>query len=58
VRSRDVSGILGQIIADLGGSDRLSEAQRQLARRISLMSVQCESMEARSIAGEQIDVDV
>ena len=49
--------ILGQIVADLGGSDRLSEAQKQLCRRVSLMCWECERLEARSVAGEAIDLE-
>jgi hypothetical protein len=54
-RFRDV---LAEIISDLGGADGLSEGQRQLARRCALMSVECERMEAKSVAGEAIDLDV
>ncbi len=54
-RFRDV---LAEIISDLGGADGLSEGQRQLARRCALMSVECEKMEAKSVAGEAIDLDV
>src|SRR3954453_17336871 len=56
--SRRFRDILAAIISDLGGSDRLSEGQRQLARRVALMSMQCETMEARFVAGEEIDIDV
>jgi hypothetical protein len=55
--SRRFRDILGQIIADLGGSDRLSEAQKQLCRRVSLMCWACERLEARSVAGEAIDLE-
>ena len=54
-RFRDV---LVEIASDLGGSDTLSEGQRQLARRAAMMSVQCETLEAKSIAGEEIDLDL
>jgi len=54
-RFRDV---LVEITSDLGGSDTLSEGQRQLARRAAMMSVQCETLEAKSIAGEEIDLDL
>jgi hypothetical protein len=37
VASRRFRDILGQLVSDLGGSDRLSEAQRQLCRRVALM---------------------
>lgn len=56
--SRRFRDVLGAIVGDLGGSDRLSEAQRQLARRVALMSIQCEAMEERSIAGQEIDIDL
>src|SRR4051794_26833595 len=55
--SRRFRDILTAIVGDLGGSDRLSEGQKQLARRIALLSVTCEAMEAKSIAGEPIDID-
>ena len=53
-RFRDV---LGEIVADLGGPDRLSEGQRQIARRCALMSIECEKMEQRGVSGEAIDLD-
>ena len=53
----DLRNIFNQIVSDLGGDDRLSEGQRQLARRIALMSMTCESMEAKSVGGESIDLD-
>ena len=48
--SRRFRDVLSAIIGDLGGSEQLSEAQRQLARRVALMSIQCEAMEEKSIA--------
>jgi hypothetical protein len=54
-RFRDV---LAEIASDLGGIENLSEAQRQLARRCALLSVECEKMEARAVAGEPIDLDL
>lgn len=53
-RFRDV---LAEIVSDLGGADLLSEGQRQLARRAAMMSVECEALEAKSVAGEAIDLD-
>ena len=53
-RFRDV---MAEIASDLGGSDTLSEAQRQLARRAAMLSVQGEKMEADAIAGGVIDLD-
>ena len=54
-RFRDV---LAEIVSDLGGADRLSEAQRQLARRCALIATECERLEARAVAGEGIDLDL
>ncbi len=48
---------MAEIASDLGGSDGLSEAQRQLARRAAMLSVQGEKMEADAIAGGAIDLD-
>jgi hypothetical protein len=53
-RFRDV---FSQIISDLGGSDRLSEGQRQLARRCATISIACERLEGDIAAGREIDLD-
>ena len=53
-RFRDV---LSEIVSDLGGSDTLSEGQRQLARRAAMMSVEAERMEAEAVAGGKLDPD-
>ena len=53
-RFRDIAAIIS---ADLGGFQDLSEAQRQIIRRISSMSVWCESQEAKMADGEEIDID-
>ena len=55
--SRRFRDVLSEIFSDLGGADGLSEGQRQLARRCALLSVTCEQLEARSVAGEEIDLD-
>jgi hypothetical protein len=54
-RARD---IFDAICLDLGGHDQLSEAQTQLVRRAAMISIECEQMEARSAAGEPIDLDL
>jgi hypothetical protein len=36
----------------------LSEGQRQLVRRCALLSVECEKLEAISVRGEPIDLDI
>lgn len=53
-RFRDV---LSQIMDDLGGIDHLSEGQKQLARRAALMSLECEKLEAKAVAGKEIDLE-
>src|SRR5262249_30654689 len=53
-RFRDV---LAEIVSDLGGADRLSEGQRQLARRCATISIACERMEGEAAAGAAIDLE-
>jgi hypothetical protein len=53
-RFRDV---LAAIVSDLGGADRLSEGQKQLARRCSLLAVECELIEADAVQGKDIDLE-
>jgi hypothetical protein len=55
--SRRFRDLLAEIVSDLGGSDRLSEGQRQLARRCATISLECEKIEAHAVAGEEIDLD-
>jgi hypothetical protein len=55
--ARRFHDVLHQILADLGGADRLSEGQRQLCRRAATMSLTCELMEAEAVAGRAFDVD-
>jgi len=56
--ARRFRDIFAAIVSDLGGADRLSEGQKQLARRCSLLAVECERIEARAVVGEEIDLDV
>jgi hypothetical protein len=51
-RWRDIEA---QIISDVGGADLLSEGQRQLIRRVTTISIQCELLEGRIAKGEMID---
>jgi hypothetical protein len=55
-RWRDV---LAEVLNDVsaGDADRLSEAQRQLARRCATISVQCEKMEGEAALGNDIDLE-
>jgi len=52
-RYRDLCAL---IVSDQGGVAHLSEAKVQLIRRFSALSVQCEALEARLAAGEQLDI--
>jgi hypothetical protein len=53
-RFRDV---LASIATDLGGVDRLSEGQKQIARRCAMLSVECEIVESAAVAGQPFDLD-
>jgi hypothetical protein len=55
--SRRFSDVLGEIVSDLGGGDRLSEGQRQLARRCATIAISCERMEGDAAAGNPIDLE-
>jgi hypothetical protein len=55
--ARRFRDIRNQLVADLGGDDMLGEGQRQLVRRVALLSWQCEMMEARAVVGEPLDLD-
>jgi hypothetical protein len=54
---RRFKDLISIVTSDLGGPTELSEAQRQLVRRIASMSVWCESQEARMADGEEIDIN-
>jgi hypothetical protein len=56
--SRRFRDVLAEIISDLGGSDGLSEGQRQLARRAATISLECEKLEAKAVGGVEIDLEV
>ena len=55
--SRRFSDVLGEIVSDLSGADRLCEGQRQLARRATTLSIACERLEGDAAAGTAIDLD-
>jgi len=56
--SRRFRDVLELIVADAGGPAHLSEGQRQIARRCSTLSVECERLEGKALAGDQIDLDL
>lgn len=51
--ARRFRDIVAEMSGDLGGAEYLSEAQRQLIRRCAMLSVTCEAMEAKAIAGDE-----
>jgi hypothetical protein len=55
--ARRFRDIFAAIVSDLGGGDLLTEGQKQLARRCSLLAVECEQIEAKAVAGEEIDLE-
>jgi hypothetical protein len=55
--ARRYKEILTTIIADQGGADRLSETRSQLIRRFAAASVLAETIEARIIEGEPVDLN-
>jgi hypothetical protein len=57
VVARRFRDLVHEVTTDLGGPAELSEAQRQIIRRIASMSVWCESQEAKMADGENIDID-
>jgi hypothetical protein len=50
--------IIAEITNDLGGSDLLSEGQKQLIRRCATIALACERAEAKAAQGEDIDLEV
>jgi hypothetical protein len=55
---RRFKDILGQILADMGGPDILSEGQRQLCRRAATLSITAEAMECDAVGNKPFDVDL
>ena len=55
---RRFKDVLAQILADMGGSDILSEGQRQLCRRAATLSIMAESMECDAVGNKPFDVDL
>jgi hypothetical protein len=53
-RFRDLAGLH---VADCGGSGALSAAKLSLCRRAAALEVQCEALESRMAAGEEVDLD-
>ena len=54
--ARRFKDLVALVTSDLGGPDLLSEAQRQIIRRIASLSVWCKSKEAVMADGAEIDI--
>lgn len=57
VTARRFRDLFENICSDLGGLDRLSEGQRQLARRAAMLSAESEKLESLAARGEGFDAD-
>lgn len=56
VVARRFRDLVAEITSDQGGPDELSEATKQIIRRIATLSVWCESEEAKMAEGSYIDI--
>ena len=56
VAARTLRQRLAEIHSDMGGEDRLSYAQRSIARRVVWLESWLETQEARAAEGEEIDM--
>jgi hypothetical protein len=56
VIARRYRDIASAILLDQGGSDRCSEARKQLIRRFAAAAVLAEQLESRLVNGEAIDI--
>jgi hypothetical protein len=56
--SRRYRDLVVQHVIDMGGADRLSQAQIGLAKRCAAISVELELMEGRLSKGEPVDLDL
>ncbi len=57
-KARRYRDVMASLVSDLGGSEILSEAQVQLIRRATTISLQCEAWDAAAAAGEPVDWDL
>ena len=56
--SRRYHDLIVAHVADLGGADVLSEAQKGLIRRAAAITCELEQMEGRLSMGQQVDLDI
>jgi hypothetical protein len=56
--ARAARDLMADITADLGGSDMVSTAEKQIIQRAAITGAILESMEAKWLAGGQIDMAV
>jgi hypothetical protein len=55
--ARRFRDLVGEITNDLGGPSAITENQRQIIKRIASLSVWCESQEAHTADGEEVNID-
>lgn len=55
--ARRIRDIYTQILNDLGGAERASEAELQLCKRAAGLAVTCEQIEAAMVRGETINCE-
>ena len=55
--ARRFRDLVALVTSDLGGPTELSEAQRQIIRRIASLAVWCESQEARMADGDEVNIN-
>jgi hypothetical protein len=55
--ARRFRDLVALVTSDLGGPTELSEAQRQIIRRIASLAVWCESQEGRMADGDEININ-
>src|ERR1700685_4695167 len=54
--AKNVRSLIDAVECDLGGSDRLSAAEREIVRRAALASAMLEHLEAAWLTGNGLDV--
>jgi hypothetical protein len=57
-KARRYRDVMASLVSDLGGAEILSEAQVQLIRRATTISLQCEAWDAAAAAGQPVDWDL
>jgi len=56
LRARHYAAVLDNLIADLGGADRVSTAEVELARRCAVLSVLAGAIDKDAVEGKPVDI--